>query len=31
MVLIKAFVAVIIIGLVGVVSVLLWDSINNCD
>jgi hypothetical protein len=31
MIIIKAIVAVMPIGLVGVVSVLLWDGINNCD
>ncbi len=31
MIIIKAIVAVMLIGLVGVVSVLLWDGINNSD
>jgi hypothetical protein len=31
MIIIKAIVAVMLIGIVWIVSVLLWDSINNCD
>ncbi len=31
MIYLKVTVAVMLIGLVGVVSVLLWDGINNSD
>ena len=31
MIYLEVTVAVMLIGIVGVVSVLLWNSINNCD
>lgn len=31
MIYLKVIVAVILVGVVGVVTTLLWTSINNCD